>query len=208
MKDYGLIIHPEDFDEILNVMTPEEAGEIFKNLIRAFKGDELKVFEDRYMNLASDKLCGRVIREKELSSQRAIAGAIGGSKSKPKAKSKQIESKDKANGKQKKPPITNNQIPITNNQIKNIYGANQNVLLTDEEFEKLKSKFPDYKTRIDDLSFYLSSKGVKYASHYMTILSWARKEEKGGKVIKTNQFTQISKSDIDFDDLEKKLVKN
>ena len=206
-KDYGLIVHSEDFNEILNVMTPEEAGELFKNMIRAFLGDELKVFDDRYLNLASEKLCGRVIREKELSSQRAIAGAIGGKASKEKAKDKQKESKNKANEKQKQAPNTNNQIPITNK--KNIYGANNNVLLTDEELEKLKIKFPaDYQGRIDDLSYYLSSKEVKYASHYMTILSWARKETKGGKVIKTNQFTQINKSDIDFDALEHKLVKN
>lgn len=90
---------------------------------------------------------------------------------------------------------------------KNIYGTNHNVLLTDEEFEKLKSQFPDYQTRIDDLSFYLSSKGAKYASHYMTILSWARKDAKKPRV-KESGFNQISKRDIDFEDLEKKLVKN
>lgn len=90
---------------------------------------------------------------------------------------------------------------------KNIYGTNHNVLLTDEEFEKLKSQFPDYQTRIDDLSFYLSSKGAKYASHYMTILSWARKDAKKTRAKETG-FNQISKRDIDFEDLEKKLVKN
>lgn len=205
--DFGLIVHSEDFNEILTVMTPEEAGELFKNMIRAFLGEELKVFDDRYLNLASDKICGRVIREKELSSQRAIAGALGGKANKGKAKAKQTESKTKANEKQKKAPNTYNQIPITNK--KNIYGANNNVLLTDEELEKLKTKFPlDYQTRIDDLSFYLSSKGAKYASHYMTILSWARKDEKGGKVIKTNQFTKMNnRPSEDYGDLER-FVKN
>lgn len=91
---------------------------------------------------------------------------------------------------------------------KNIYGANQNVLLTDEEIEKLKTQFPDYLTKIDDLSFYMASTGKKYKDHYLTILAWSRKENKGGKVIKTNQFTQMTKSDIDFEDLEKKLIKN
>lgn len=92
---------------------------------------------------------------------------------------------------------------------KKIYGANQNVLLADDEIQKLKEQFPDYLTKIDDLSFYLASTGKKYKSHYMTILSWARKEAKGGKVVKTNQFTQgVLHHDIDFDALEKKLVKN
>lgn len=103
-------------------------------------------------------------------------------------------------------------VPQTRNkrikEKKNIYGANQNVLLTDEEIGKLKSQFPDYLTKIDDLSFYMASTGKKYKDHYLTILAWARKENKGGKVIKTNQFTQMTKSDIDFEDLEKKLIKN
>ena len=61
---------------------------------------------------------------------------------------------------------------------KHSYGENKNVLLTDEEYEKLKAKFPDYESKINDLSYYLASKGAKYKSHYATILNWARKDEK------------------------------
>lgn len=61
---------------------------------------------------------------------------------------------------------------------KNHYGELNNVLLTDEEYEKLVSRFPDYNERIDRLSEYIASKGRKYKSHYATILTWARKEDK------------------------------
>ncbi|MBQ9041468.1 MAG: hypothetical protein IJ111_01470 [Eggerthellaceae bacterium] len=58
------------------------------------------------------------------------------------------------------------------------YGEFLNVLLTDSELEKLKERFPnDWERRINDLSYYIGSKGDKYKSHYRTILNWNRKNE-------------------------------
>ena len=65
-----------------------------------------------------------------------------------------------------------------NKEKKNKYGEFENVLLTDKEFSKLKERFNDYEERIKTLSYYLASKGVKYKSHYATILNWSRKEPK------------------------------
>ena len=65
---------------------------------------------------------------------------------------------------------------------KNKYGEFKNVLLTDEEYQKLKDRFNDYEEKIENLSYYLKSKGDKYKSHYGTILNWARKEEKTNNV--------------------------
>ena len=65
---------------------------------------------------------------------------------------------------------------------KSKYGDAENVLLTDEEYKKLKDRFPsDYKERINNLSYYIASKGAKYKSHYMTILAWARKDSNKNK---------------------------
>ena len=50
------------------------------------------------------------------------------------------------------------------------------MLLTDEEYNKLKNQFTDLAQRIDRLSLYIESKGAKYKSHYATLLSWARKD--------------------------------
>ena len=58
-------------------------------------------------------------------------------------------------------------------------GEFKNVLITEEELEKLKERFPyDWKDKINNLSAYIASKGKRYKSHYATILTWARKEEK------------------------------
>ncbi|MCW6665439.1 replisome organizer [Aerococcaceae bacterium NML191219] len=57
------------------------------------------------------------------------------------------------------------------------YGAFENVLLTDDEHNKLKEQFSDIDVRIERLSEYIASSGKSYKSHYATILSWARKDK-------------------------------
>ena len=68
---------------------------------------------------------------------------------------------------------------IIDNKKKNIqkekYGEFKNVLLTEEEYEKIKDK--NMEQYIDKLSIYIESKGNKYKSHYATILNWSRKEK-------------------------------
>ena len=57
------------------------------------------------------------------------------------------------------------------------YGAYQNVLLSDEEYEKLRNEFPhDHSERIERLSEYIASTGKTYKNHLATIRSWARKD--------------------------------
>ena len=59
---------------------------------------------------------------------------------------------------------------------KHKYGEYNNVLLTDEELNKLKAEFSDWEDRIERLSEYIEQKGNKYKSHYVTIKVWARKD--------------------------------
>ena len=63
---------------------------------------------------------------------------------------------------------------VKNNKHK--YGEYKNVLLTDEEVEKLKAKFPDWENRIETLSQGIEMKGYKYKSHYLAILKWAERD--------------------------------
>ena len=85
--------------------------------------------------------------------------------------------------------VTNNQPHLKNvknvknvKKEKNIYirpalGEFENVLITEEELEKLKERFPyDWEDRVERLSEYIQSKGKRYKIHYATILAWARKD--------------------------------
>lgn len=61
---------------------------------------------------------------------------------------------------------------------KHKHGEFNNVLLTDEEVEKLKQRFPyDWDKKIEKLSQGLALKGYKYKSHYLAILKWAENEK-------------------------------
>ena len=64
-----------------------------------------------------------------------------------------------------------------------VLGEFKNVKLSDEEYQKLITKFGETgtKQRIENLSEYIASKGKKYSSHYATILSWERKNTKEDK---------------------------
>jgi len=64
------------------------------------------------------------------------------------------------------------------NAHKGIYGEFSNVFLTDDEYEKLKTKFGDtLPEKIENLSQGIESKGYKYNSHYATILNWDRRDK-------------------------------
>jgi hypothetical protein len=104
---------------------------------------------------------GRIGRQKQLQQLTGKARATPGQERKVK------ESKGKKNKKK--------------------YGEFSNVLLTEKEYQKLKDMFNSgADKKIDDLSYYIGSKGDKYKDHYRTILSWSRKENKG--VVKTDEF--------------------
>ena len=80
--------------------------------------------------------------------------------------------------------------------VKHKYGEYNNVLLTDDELEKLKKEYIDYEERIERLSSYVASTGKKYKSHYATIRNWARKDDE--KTVKKN--TSVGNQD-DLDDV-------
>ena len=74
--------------------------------------------------------------------------------------------------------------------VRHKYGMYEQVLLTDEDYEKLKAEFPhDYSERIARLDEYIASHGKKYKNHLATIRNWARNDvakkpasRKGGNV--------------------------
>lgn len=62
--------------------------------------------------------------------------------------------------------------------IRHKYGTYKNVLLTDEDMNKLKSEFPDdWQNRIERLSEYIASSGKAYKNHLATIRAWAKKDK-------------------------------
>ena len=78
------------------------------------------------------------------------------------------------------------------------YGMYNNVLLSDEDYQKLHEEFPhDYTERIDRLSEYIASTGKSYKSHLATIRAWSRKE-KPTKEKSSNPFLDMLKEEGGF----------
>ena len=82
--------------------------------------------------------------------------------------------------------------------VRHKYGLYKNVLLTDEDYEKLKVEFPhDYSARIERLSEYIASTGKKYKNHLATIRNWARNDvvQRPAKSKGGNVFLQIAQEE-------------
>lgn len=81
---------------------------------------------------------------------------------------------------------TKNQKPKTRNKKeinKESFGEFENVLLSEQELDKLKSRFGDKTdSYVERLSNYIESTGKRYKSHYATILTWAEKDEQSEKL--------------------------
>lgn len=72
---------------------------------------------------------------------------------------------------------------LLKNTQKKKYGEFQNVLLTDEEVEKLKANLPDWEKWIETLSHGIALKGYKYKSHYLAILKWSKSDKSNEKEV-------------------------
>ena len=208
--NHGIIIHPEDFSD-LKSMSAEECGHIIQNMIKTFHGESVVPFADRYLTRVSNDMCGRVLRDKELSERQSAKGKKGGGQF-GNTNAKRAKNEPKTSQKRAKTnPNTNTNTNTNTNINKRLYGECQNVKLTEDEYNKLVEK--NYTGLIDELSLYIASKGDKYKSHYATILQWAKKREKEipGTIPfkpKEKPYQQMMKSTYDMDALEKKLIKN
>ena len=101
--------------------------------------------------------------------------------------------------------------PAARKPIRHKYGAYNNVLLNDEELEKLKAEFPnDWKERIEKVSEYCASTGKAYKNYLATIRNWAKRDkqkcEKSASVAKSkfNNYTDTNKTN--YASIEKKIL--
>ena len=90
-----------------------------------------------------------------------------------------------------------NKEKIIKKETRHKYGMYNNVLLTDDDLEKLKSEFADWEQRIERLSEYIASTGKSYKNHLATIRSWARKEKPNKKVGANGIVIGNQKSDLE-----------
>ena len=185
-----------DFAEAIEPLSEAERGRLFTAMLQyASTGEtaELKGAE-RFVWPTAKQNIDRTRVEAE---RNAACGSKGGRPKKPtetdlnrkKATETDLNRKkaDKDKDKDKDniiPPISPNGdiVPLEGERSrKHKYGEYKNVLLTDDELEKLKAEYADYLDRIERLSSYIASTGKAYKSHYATIRNWARADAEKGR---------------------------
>lgn len=207
-----------DFWESLEGMNYESVGRLFMAVMAYSNDKDPKVHLGENIPALTlyPVLKNHIERHEEYRQGKVEAGRKGGKLGGAPKGNKNAEKQSKTNQnkakqsktKQNKPPNPN---PYPNPlYIKRLYGECNNVSLTDEEFEKIRSD--GLEGLIDELSLYIASKGDKYKSHYAVIRQWAnrRKKEKEEKERpKSNQFTQgaVTK-DYDFEEILKRKQVN
>ena len=74
------------------------------------------------------------------------------------------------------------------------HGEYQNVLLSDDDLEKLKAEFPaDWDQRIQRLSEYMASSGKSYKNHLDTIRNWSMRDKPAAKAVGGEDMTDLDK---------------
>lgn len=175
---------------MVDLLSDEEAGQLFKALFAHADGDAVVPELDKIVAVAAYPMMQQIDRDREKYEDKCQKNSEAGKKS---AESKRIDKQTSAHVNERQQALTN----VKNfNQYKNKdedkdkdkkkvkkekYGVFENVLLTKEELTKLKEAYSDYLDRINRLSEYIESSGKVYKSHYATILSWARKDKTEGK---------------------------
>lgn len=91
---------------------------------------------------------------------------------------------------------------LSSKKVRHKYGSYKNVLLTDEDLQKLQSEFPDWEKRIEALSEYIAMKGDKYKSHIAVIRKWAKSDSPSQKKgVRADVNSEQRKDYIQFEDL-------
>ena len=92
-----------------------------------------------------------------------------------------------------------------NKYITPFLGEFKNIRITEKQMVKLENNFGIISTndRIETLSEYLASKGIKYKSHYATILAWDRRDKKNNPQSIINTPKPLTMEDVMSGTLER-----
>lgn len=170
-----------DFAEVIEPLSDEERGRLFSAMLSYARDGEAPELTGNERFIWPVARQG-IDREAAFLKKQAENGSKGG---RPKKATETQENPEKPNETQKSHKDNDNDNDKDkDNSVKEIkekrhrYGEYGNVLLSDEELEKLRAEFPDYQQRIERLSEYIAKTGKSYKSHLATIRSWARTDRK------------------------------
>ncbi len=87
-----------------------------------------------------------------------------------------------------------------------ILGKYNNVYLTEEQLQSLKTEYSDYQQKIERLSEYMASSGKTYENHFATLCMWAKEDAEKPKG-KKNGFHNFHQRSYNYGSIEQEIVK-
>ncbi len=90
-------------------------------------------------------------------------------------------------------------------------GEHKNVFLTKEELIKLKNRFSDYRSMIENLSRKIAMHGYKYQNHYAVLLAWAENDAKKAAQLPAGNpesHAPPNSSHYNYTEIEQKIMQN
>lgn len=186
MKD-SFVLYTSQYVAIKE-LEDEQLGRLFRALFEKQLGNEVVLTND--IKIAFNFINNQMVVDNQkykkkcetLKNNAKKGGAPKGNQNAKKQKQPNREKNNLNDNDNDNEIIINDNLKEKNKKEKISFGEFKNVLLSEEEFEKLKQRFSDYELRIEKLSNYIASKGDRYKSHYATILNWARNEKKESDV--------------------------
>lgn len=194
--------------EGIQELSDAEAGRFIKALCACAESEEapsLSGAEKVLYAIASKQLKQDADHAARISSTRAEAGRAGGLNSKQSeanaSKTSNCSQMQAKQANESNCSIKNKELRIKNSEEekeidkekdakpqKHKYGNFKHVLLTDDEFSRLQTEFPDLQKRIQKLDDYLENNPSKhYANHNLTIRNWANRDAGEAKQNKAQQ---------------------
>lgn len=227
----SFVLYDEYFEHI-DLMTDEQAGMLLRAIMAYRNGKDLPEM-DAAATIAFSFIRQQMDRDsekyEETCRKRAEAGAMGGRPRKEEKANGFSEKAKKANGYSEKANESKqkaNESKQNHNEDeddnedefikresvgkrkpeRHKYGMYQNVLLSDEQMEKLQAEIPDYSTYIEEVSEYVAKTGKGYKDYLAAIRSWHRKDQQQGKTrAAPNRFNNFEQRDYDYQQLERQL---
>ena len=187
------------FDELINHLTDEEAGQLLKALYDYDMRGIGREFEDRSMFFLfhqmkntldkHQKHYNDVCEARKKSAEKRWRDDSGETKNKAVMQMHANAYKEKENEKVKENlnEKENENVNVKENEKqdkavgfeadatqthKSTYGEFKNILLTEEEYKRLTERFSDAASRIDSLSAYIKATGKVYDDHYAQLINW------------------------------------
>jgi hypothetical protein len=189
-KDPAFLFYPADFYMGTVTMTDEQVGKYLRLLILQFQKLRLTEQDMSYICKTYDKdIYSKFTKEDDLFYNKRLDEEIIKRRNYSKSRSDNRKTTPKETydkhmikiSKSYDNHMENENENRNDNKVKVIkhkHGEYSHVLLTDEEYNKLKTEVPDYEKWIKELDEGIELKDYKYKSHYLAIKKWMKNESK------------------------------